>query len=200
MLQGAALFRGDLYYRTVAGLLDAVLTGGVAFENVYGAEFFEHLGNHRGHEADFQASMAGRSAQEAADVVAAYDFTGFPTFVDVGGGRGVLLAAILQAAEGSSGILVDRPAAIPAARADLASAGLADRTECVEVDFFATLPRGADAYVLSRILHDWDDADAERILSSCREAMPPNGRLLIVEAIMPEPPATLRPRSAWTCT
>ena len=107
-------------------------------------------------------------------------------FVDVGGGRGVLLAAILRAAEGSSGVLVDRPAAIPAARAYLESAGLADRTECIEGDFFATLPRGADAYVLSRILHDWDDADAERILTTCREAMPPTSRLLIVEAILPE--------------
>ena len=111
---------------------------------------------------------------------------GFHTFVDVGGGRGVLLAAILHAAQDSSGVLVDRPAAIPAARAHLESAGLADRTECMEGDFFAMLPGGADAYVLSRILHDWDDADAERILTSCREAMPPKGRLLIVEAIMPE--------------
>jgi len=186
VLQGAALLRGDLYYQTVAGMLDAVLTGGIAFENVYGAEFFEHLGNHRSHEADFQASMAGRSAQEAADVVAAYDFTGFRTFVDVGGGRGVLLAAILRAAKDSSGVLIDRPAAIPAARAHLESVGLADRTECAAGDFFGTLPPGADAYLLSRILHDWDDADAERILTSCRAVIPPTGRLLIVEAIVPE--------------
>ena len=185
-LQGAALVRGELYYRSAAGLFDAVLTGGVPFENVYGDAFFDHLGKHRSHEAAFQASMAGRSEQEAADVVAAYDFAGLRTIVDVGGGRGVLLATILRAAEGSSGMLVDRPAAVPAARAYIEAAGLADRAECAEGDFFATLPPGADAYVLSRILHDWDDADAERILSACRAAMPPTGRPLVVEAILPE--------------
>ena len=72
-----------------------MLTGGTAFEDVYGESFFEHLGRHRDHEAAFQASMAGRAEQEADDVVAAYDFSGLNKFVDVGGGRGVLLAAIL---------------------------------------------------------------------------------------------------------
>ena len=121
-----------------------------------------------------------------ADVVAAYDFTGLRTLVDVGGGRGVLLAAILAASPDSTGVLADRPAAIPQARAFLDSAGLTARTECVDIDFFATVPAGADAYVLSRILHDWHDVDAERILTRCREAMRPTSRLLIVDAILPE--------------
>jgi hypothetical protein len=185
-LRGAALVRGDLYYRSAAGLLDAVRAGGTPFERVYGEEFFEHLGRHGEHEAAFQASMAGRAVQEADDVVAAYDFSGFGRVVDVGGGRGVLLARILHAATGGSGVLVDRPRAIPEARAYLESAGLADRSECLAVDFFASVPPGADAYVLSRILHDWDDDDAERILVTCREAMRPASRLLIVEAILPE--------------
>jgi hypothetical protein len=185
-LRGAALVRGDLYYRSAAGLLDAVRAGGTPFERVYGEEFFEHLGHHGEHEAAFQASMAGRAEQEADDVVAAYDFSGFRRVVDVGGGRGVLLARILDAAAGGSGVLVDRPAAIPGARAYLASAGLADRSECLAADFFASVPPGADAYVLSRIIHDWDDADAGRILATCREAMRPESRLLIVEAILPE--------------
>jgi SAM-dependent methyltransferase len=186
VLRGAALVRGELYYRSASGLLDAVLTGGTPFENVYGRSFFEHLGSHHGHEAAFQLAMAGRSEQEAADVMAAYDFAGVDTFVDVGGGRGVLLAAILRATESSRGVLIDRAAAIPAAQAYLESAGLADRIECVAGDFFETVPRGADAYVLSRILHDWNDADAARILAACRDAMRPTSRLLIVDAILPE--------------
>lgn len=185
-LRGAALVRGELYYRSATGLLDTVLTGGTPFEKIYGRSFFEHLATHHGHEAAFHASMAGRSEQEAGDVVAAYDFAGVRTVVDVGGGRGVLLAAILHAAEGTSGVLIDRPAAISGAQAYLESAGLADRTTCAAVDFFDTVPGGADAYVLSRILHDWDDTDAARILATCHKAMLPTSRLLIVDAILPE--------------
>ena len=98
----------------------------------------------------------------------------------------MLLARILGAAAGSSGVLIDRPAAIPEARAYLEAAGLADRTECLAADFFTAVPPGADAYLLSRVLHDWNDADAERILVTCREAMRPTSRLLIVDAILPE--------------
>ena len=186
VLRGAAIVRGELYYRSAAGLLDAVRSGGAPFERVYGEEFFEHLSRNREHEAAFQGSMAGRAEQEADDVVAAYDVSNIRTFVDIGGGRGVLLARILGAAAGSSGVLIDRPAAIPEARAYLEAAGLADRTECLAADFFTAVPPGADAYLLSRVLHDWNDADAERILVTCREAMRPTSRLLIVEAILPE--------------
>jgi hypothetical protein len=186
VMRGAALVRGDLYYRSAEGLLDAVRTGRTPFESVYGEEFFEHLARHREHEDAFQASMAGRAEQEADDVVTAYDFSGFRRVVDVGGGRGVLLARILRAAAGSSGVLIDRPAAIPAAHNYLEVAGVADRSECLAGDFFASVPADADAYVLSRILHDWNDADAELIIATCRAAMRPTSRLLIVEAILPE--------------
>ena len=112
--------------------------------------------------------MAGRSEQEAGDVVAAYDFSGIERLVDVGGGRGVLLAAILRAAPGLPACSVDREAAVEAARERLG-----ERAECVVGDFFAALPAGADAYLLSRVLHDWDDADAGRILAVCHAAMGP---------------------------
>ena len=185
-MTGAALVRGDLYYRSATGLLDAVRAGGTPFERVYGEEFFEHLGHHGEHEAVFQASMAGRAEQEADDVVAAYDFSGFPRVVDVGGGRGSSWRGSCTRAGGGSGVLVDRPAAIPGAQSYLESVGLADRSECLAGDFFASVPPDADAYVLSRILHDWDDTDAGRILATCRAAMRPDSRLLIIEAILPE--------------
>ncbi len=185
-LEGAARVRGEVYYRSAAGLLDAVMGGGTPFERVYGERFFEHLDRHPDHEEAFQASMRGRSEQEAHDVVAAYDFTALGTLVDVGGGRGVLLAEILRSAVDLHGVLVDREDAIPAARAHLDSAGVGDRAECVVNDFFTAVPPGADAYVLSRVLHDWDDEDVGRILTTCRQAMRPDSRLIVVEAILPE--------------
>jgi SAM-dependent methyltransferase len=186
-LRGAALARGDLYYRSAAGLADTVMMGGTPpFERVYGEPFFEHLGHHPGHEADFQASMVGRAEQEAGAVVAAYDFGGLGLLVDVGGGSGILLSAILGSSPGLHGVLVDRAGALPTAGATLGAAGLTDRVSCLEGDFFVDVPAGADAYVLSRVLHDWHDDDAVRILRTCRRAMAPDSRLLVIDAILPE--------------
>jgi hypothetical protein len=199
-LRGAAIARGELYYESAAGLLDSVKAGGAAFEHVHGERFFDYLAEHPDQEATFQGSMAGRSEQEAADVVGAYDFTGLHRLIDVGGGRGVLLARILRASPDLHGVLLDRPAAIPAAQRHLEERAVSDRAECVGGDFFASMPAGADAYLLSRVLHDWNDADAGRILASCRRAMGPGSRLLIVEAILPERAKTGRRPFAWTCT
>jgi ubiquinone/menaquinone biosynthesis C-methylase UbiE len=184
--RGAIVVRGELYYRAAAGLLDAVRDGGVAFESVYGEPFFAHLDRHREHQSAFGASMAARAEREANHVVAAYDFTALRTLVDVGGGRGVLLAAILQAAPALRAVLVERPAAIEVARQRLQADGVADRCEFAAGDFFDAVPAAADAYLLSRVIHDWDDADAVRILRTCRAAMPSGARLLLVEAVLPE--------------
>jgi ubiquinone/menaquinone biosynthesis C-methylase UbiE len=185
-LQAAAIVRGEVYYHGAEGLLETVLRGGTAFERVYGERFFEYLGRHPEHDAAFERTMAGRAEQEVRDVVAAYEFAGLRRVVDVGGGRGVLLAAILRAVPGLHGILVDRDSVIPRARAHLESVDVAGRAECLAGDFFTDVPAGADAYVLSRVLHDWDDEDATRILATCRRAMSQGSRLLIVEAILPE--------------
>jgi ubiquinone/menaquinone biosynthesis C-methylase UbiE len=185
-MRGAALARGDVYYDAAAGLLATVREGGTAFEHVHGEHFFDHLARHPEREAAFQESMAARSEQEARDVAAAYDFAGVRRLVDVGGGRGVLLAEFLRAAPTMHGVLTDREAAIPAARTYLAEAGVGDRAECVAADFFETVPAGADVYVLSRVIHDWDDQDAQRILATCRRAMSPESRLLVIDAILPE--------------
>ena len=130
--------------------------------------------------------MVDRAQREAVDVVAAYDFIGLCEIVDVGGGSGVLLEAILRATPGLRGVLIDRPQAVTGARARLVDAGLEERCDCVVGDFFDAIPAGADAYLLSRVIHDWDDAEAQRILTTCREAMPVGARVLLVEAILPE--------------
>ena len=187
-LKGPALVRGELYFHGAEGLLDAVKHGGTAFERIYDAPFFTHLDRHPDHEAAFEASMAGRAEQEAQAVVAAYDFTSLKTLVDVGGGRGVLLNAILKQAPHLDATLFDRPAAIEAARPHV--------PKVVAGDFFAAVPPGADAYLLSRVLHDWDDEDALRILATVRRAMRDDSRVLIVDAILPrharDKPAAIR--------
>jgi hypothetical protein len=185
-MHGAAVARGEVYYDAAAGLLETVREGGTAYEHVHGERFFDHLARHPDREAAFQGSMASRSEQEARDVVATYDFSSVRRLVDVGGGRGILLAEILRAVPDLRAVLTDREAAIPGAREHLDAAAVADRAECVAADFFTTVPAGADAYVLSRIIHDWPDDDAERILATCRDAMRADSRLLVVEAIMPE--------------
>jgi O-methyltransferase domain/Dimerisation domain len=179
-MRGAALARGELYYAAVGALLDAVVDGPTPdgtppFELVHGEPFFAHLAARPDRSAAFRASMAARSAREATAVVAAYDFARFRRLVDVGGGPGVLLRAILAATPGLDGLLFDRPEVV--ADASLPALG---------GDFFAAVPEGADAYLLSRVIHDWPDADAAAVLGSCRRAMPTSATLLLVEAVLPE--------------
>jgi trans-aconitate methyltransferase len=190
-LHGQVVMRGDLYYHAGAALLAAVTDGGVPFDRTYRRPFFEHLERHPEIGRDFQTAMSGRAEREAVGVVAVYDFTGVRRVVDVGGGRGALLEAVLNRVPGASGTLVDRPAVVAQARSRLAAAGLADRCEFVTGDFFESVPGGGEVYLLSRILHDWDDAAATRIVANCRAALTPSSRLLIVDAVMPRRAADL---------
>ena len=185
-LKGPILVRGELYYQAAAGMLAAVRHGGTAFEQVYGDRFFDYLGRHPDKEAAFQSSMTGRSEQEAGDVLAAYDFGRARRLVDVGGGHGILLGAILRAAPHLRAVLVDQPGVVEQARRRLEADGVAGRCQLVVGDFFASVPAWADAYLLSRVLHDWPDDDARRLLATCRSAMPPDSRLVVVEALVPE--------------
>lgn len=185
-LHGAIIARGDLYFRAAAELFPAVRDGDVAFERAYGDTFFHYLSQHSELTDAFQGSMTDRSRMEAGDVVAAYDFSRFGRLVDVGGGRGILLEAILAATPSLQGVLFDRPEVVEAAKTRLATSDVATRCEFVDGDFFDSLPAGGDAYLLSRIIHDWDDAAALRILARCYEAMAEGATLLLVEGVMPE--------------
>jgi hypothetical protein len=173
--RGAVTARAELYYRAAAGLLQAVRAGGTPFDLVHGRPFFDELATAPERLAAFRASMADRSAREAGAVVAAYDLTPFGSVVDVGGGSGTLLRAIGDAVPSADLTLFDQPGVV--AGSDL---------RAVAGDFFAEVPAGADAYVLSRVLHDWDDEDARRILRTCRAAMRTDSVLLVVEAVLPE--------------
>jgi hypothetical protein len=174
-LQGMVAVRGELYYRMLAGLLDAVRDGGVPFEVMHGRPFFEFLAGNARWRTMFQEWMAARSAREADAVVAGYEFGRFASIVDVGGGTGTLLRAVRERAPNADLVLFDRPEVVAAT--DLPAVG---------GDFFVAVPAGADAYLLSRVLHDWDDAAALRILRTCRAAMRPDSVLVAVEMVLPD--------------
>ena len=145
---------------------------------MHGLPFFAHLAADPPRRAAFQASMASRSAREAGAVVAAYDVARFGSVVDVGGGGGVLLRAVRDRAPHADLVLFDRPEVVAA----VDDPGL----RAVGGDFFARVPAGADLYLLSRVLHDWDDGDAVAVLRTCRAAMRPDAVLAVVEAVLPE--------------
>jgi SAM-dependent methyltransferase len=121
---------------------------------------------------------------ETEPMLDAYDFSDFGTVVDVGGGHGRMLAAILNRHPAIEGILFDLPAVADRSRTIISDLGLSERCRVVGGDFFTFVP-SADAYVLRHIIHDWDDKDAIAILQNCRDAMNPGGRVLVVETVIP---------------
>jgi hypothetical protein len=135
--------------------------------------------------AIFDKAMATFAPQTAAAVAAAYDFGSFRKVVDVGGGNGALLAGILAANPHLRGVVFDQPHVAERAKEQVASAGMADRIELVGGSFFAAVPAGADAYLLKHVIHDWDDGRAAEILKVVRAAMPPEGKVLVVEGVYP---------------
>jgi SAM-dependent methyltransferase len=179
-LAALAIWNGEVSPRVWDHALYALETGRPAAGRALGMPMFEYLRSNPELGAVFGQAMAGLSHQLAAAIVEAYDFASAETVVDVGGGTGTLLAAILRASPETEGVLLDEASVIEAAAAELP----AERCRLVAGDFFESVPEGGDVYVLSSILHDWDDDRAEAILRSCRRAIPPHGRLLVVECVL----------------
>jgi O-methyltransferase domain len=135
----------------------------------------------------FNEHQANMTHQDAAAIVTAYDFAALRTVVDVGGGQGILLAAIVQAYPEMSGVLFEMPSVADQADARLRTMGVRGRCEVVAGDFFKEIPAGGDAYILKDIIHDWDDERAVNVLANCRKALrtEPNGKVLVIEKIIP---------------
>jgi SAM-dependent methyltransferase len=133
----------------------------------------------------FDEAMAAFTRQIAVAVAATYDFGGVTRVADIGGGNGALLLGILRAHPHLGGVVFDLPSTAAGARATIAAAGLAERCTAVGGDFFAAVPEGCDLYLLKHVIHDWDDERAVAILGTCRRAMAPAARLLIVEGLYP---------------
>jgi hypothetical protein len=163
-------------------LHSAVKSGGSAFTAAHGEEFFAYIGKHEDQAALFNNFMTELAALRAPTPL--FDFSKFTTLVDVGGGQGLMLASILQANPDVRGILFDAAEVLAGADAVLSEYGVADRCQTVAGSFFDAVPRGGDAYILSNILHDWNDDDATRILRACRAAMEPGAVLVVVETIV----------------
>ncbi len=165
---------GGVFHRT-AGALDA--GGEPSFAGLYGTDFWTWLGANPTERSAFDRAMGGRGTRTA-DRLATLEWRGDETVVDVGGGNGALLVELVRRQPGLRGVVLDLP------ETDRDEAALGDRVEFVAGSFFERVPEG-DAYVLSGILHDWDDESAARILRTIREAAPPGARLLIVESVVP---------------
>jgi predicted O-methyltransferase YrrM len=174
-------------------IIETVRTGRPGFEIARGMPFFEYLSHDPQRAAGFQAAMSERTAAFAPSVATTYGFSQMRSIVDVGGGAGTLLAAILRANGHLQGVLFDLPQMTAEAQATLEAAGVADRCEVAAGDFFGGVPEGADAYLLANVLHDWDDARAVQILGACRRAMHDGGRVLIIERLIADDPAQALP-------
>jgi predicted O-methyltransferase YrrM len=166
-------------------LVYSVQTGKTGLEKSRGMPLFDYLARHPEDASLFNETMVGFHGQEPPAVAAAYDFSIFKTIVDVGGGTGNMLAAILTRYADLRGVLFDLPHVAAEAPRLLKAKGVNDRVKIEAGDFFKTVPAGGDAYVLSHIIHDWDEDQCVAILRHIQKAMNSGGRLLIVEMVLP---------------
>jgi ubiquinone/menaquinone biosynthesis C-methylase UbiE len=175
-----AIYSHEIVYDAFKDITDCVRSGKPAID-----DFFALLRANPEKEAVFHAGMSKRSRSETAAILEAYKFSKPQTVVDVGGGNGGFLSAITASCDQVSGVLVDQPSAIEAARAG--RGGPLTRCQLVAQDFFEGVPPGGDTYILKRILFDWTDEEALRILKNCRRAMNGEARLLIIEPLIGPP-------------
>jgi hypothetical protein len=196
-LRAWAILVGRYQWQEWGHLLDSIKTGASARQLLVDTAGSRHLEQNPQRAAVFneqnpeQAAVFNQAMDEVTRlmtpaVVQAYDFTGLRRIIDVGGGHGELLVAILTANPEACGVLFDVPHVIEQGRQRLAHGDLTHRCECMAGDFFEAVPGGGDAYVLKWILHNWNDEQSTIILDNCRRAMPAGAKLLLVERIMPE--------------
>jgi DNA-binding transcriptional ArsR family regulator len=167
-------------------LLYAVKTGESAAEDVRGMPVFDYLETVPEYARVFNDAMTGVSAMAIETTVPAYPFADHRLIVDVGGGHGALLAAVLGQAPDARGVLFDLPSVIEGAGPELDRAGVSHRCTKTGGSFFEAVPDGGDAYLMKTIIHDWDDEKSLTILRNIRTAIDPGGKLLLFEMVLPE--------------
>lgn len=181
----ACMYGGAPLWQAWLGLEHSVRSGEPAFAHIHGSPVFEYLSAHPDSARRFDQGMVASSRLINEAIVEAYQWNQLGTLVDVAGGVGSTLAAILGANPGIQGVLFDMPHVIERGRDYLAQQGVAARCRTEAGTFFDAIPSGADAYFLKHILHDWGDEDCLRILHSCKEAMPDHAKLLVCEKVVP---------------
>lgn len=180
-LRAIVITIGEIHYQACGDLVHSVRTGSPAFNRVFGASLFEHLAQSPEDSAAFNQGMTDLASMLAYAIVLAYDFSGISSVIDVGGGEGQLLRQILNCYPEMTGTVFDSSSVLHS------TTGLSSR-RCFFTagNFFESVPEGAEAYLLSGVLHDWNDELAVTILRNCRNAISGKARLLIVETIVPE--------------
>lgn len=185
-VRDASIMMGDPeHYNSWGNILHSVRTGESGFENLFGKNVFEYYAENPEPAMVFDRAMTSFSSTEIAAVVEAYDFSSIKKLVDVAGGHGSLLTSILKAHAHLEGVLFDLPEVIDRAKPIVAAQPLSDRCQLVSGSFFESVPTGADAYLMKHIIHDWDDERSIKILQNCHRAMTDNGRVLVVEQVIP---------------
>lgn len=180
----AVCMGGQCNWQAWGDILHSIKTGESAFEHVFGTGFFQHLDRHPDNARMFLEAMNCCAGLYNEAIVAGYDFSRFGKIVDIGGGQGKLVAAILKANPSTQGVLFDTPNQTPGAQRLFEQEEIADRCETITGDFLESVPEGGDAYLLKHIIHDWDDHRAIEILKNCHRSMSKDARLLLIEEII----------------
>jgi hypothetical protein len=180
-----AIMMGAEFHGAWGELLHTVRTGEPGFRKRFGNSAFQYMVEHPERHSIYDSAMGGYGQAEGEAMLDVYDFSAFRTVMDVGGGSGMLMAAILNRHPDLKGMLFDLPSVVDRARSFISDAGLTARCRIEGGDFFSSVPSGADVYVMQHILHDWEDPDAISILRNCREAMNSDGRILLIETVIP---------------
>ncbi|MEZ5343962.1 MAG: methyltransferase [Pyrinomonadaceae bacterium] len=183
---GAIAEMGEIHYESWGNLMHSVKTGEIAFDNKFGMNVWEYFEQDREKAANFNKYMSNNAVQLNDAVSSGYDFSEAKTIVDVAGGFGGMISAVLLENPKLEGILFDAPSVIEGGKEFLAEKGLSERCETIGGDFFEAVPEGGDIYTMRWIIHDWDEKRSLKILENIRRVIPEHGKLLLVESIVPE--------------
>jgi hypothetical protein len=185
-LRAMVLTIGEVHYQACGSLLHSVQTGSPAFDKVFGTDLFGYLRQDADAADAFNRGMTNLSSLLAHAILMAYNFAGISSIIDIGGGEGKLLRKILELNPGMRGAVFDTPATIKTVDQEFHGNRCGGRCAYIAGDCFDSVPEGVDAYLLCGVVHDWDDNRAITILRNCRRAMTKNGKVLLVDMVMPD--------------
>ncbi|MBS1915556.1 MAG: methyltransferase [Bacteroidetes bacterium] len=176
---------GD-HFNAWGNLLYSIKTGNISFDHIEGMPVWKYYQMHPDEGLNFMKAMSGLTEAVIMYVLPEYDFSCFKTIVDVGGGNGTLLMAVLDKAPGTNGIVFDEEYVVEETKKLIAQKGYGNRCETAAGSFFDFIPENADAYIMKMVLHDWNDEQCLQILKNCNKAMKPGSKLLVLDSVIPE--------------
>lgn len=186
MRRGVIAEMGEIHYEAWGNIMHSVKTGEIAFDDKFGMSIWEYFETDKPKADNFNRYMANNAIMLNDSVSRGYDFSKRKKIIDIGGGLGGMLAAILEKNPHLEAVLFDAPSVVEKSKEFLREKGFAERCATVGGDFFEAVPAGGDLYAMRWIIHDWDDEKSIRILKNIREAIPADGRLILAEAVVPE--------------